>query len=985
MMNATLPRRNGADVWHWMKTKLIVKQMRRSAVLIVGVVCAWMAGLYRSRFLAMPQIAAMCLLVMSVGGCHREAEIPAAQSNQVETAASNPIPVVAGSQFAEARAKLTTQLEHRPDWLQGRRQLAALLNARGFRSEANGHLRQMMKSAPLDLRELSGLIYPLRPYVSFASKPNVNDANQVQSYGPLSVSMALRFRGDNQEALTCLLQARSLEIDRDEALAFRGWLFAILQLDQELTNWAVKEDDRSRRNHCTYWMAIGRLARLHTHPISLDCFVEALRLEPNCGEALEAIIEDLQRQIAIQPDAQSQVWLDRFHQRQLAIAEINAMVNAWAQSPESDPTLIMQLADRIESVGRPLEAVTWQQMHNLRVAPELDTSTAIQAVKSNILSVFPSGCDEAEIVCGYPKLNVAAVDDFLSGIKQRDPLWAAEPQPDLSQHQALPIVCQQPVFTNVAKRCGLSFRYRNAKLPVFKEFRLYEPLGPGMACLDFDLDGAIDLYLAQADCDPDQAVLTSEGQQGNALFRQVDGRFQNVATLAQVDDLGYALGVTAGDWNQDGFADIAVANIGVNRLFINQGDGTYQPAKLNGRWLDGQMSACIAIADVTGDHLPDLVEINYVDDPRVFNPIERTTAGKPRVLPAPKQFQPAISRVFVSRGDGSAEGTPLGQSLSQHASTGLGLLVCDLDQQPGNEVFVANDQNTNHLWARQGESWIDRGLISGVGNGPNGRPLASMGIAAADFDGNGLLDLHVTNYVDEWSNLYLQSQPLAFVDRSSSMQLDVPTIPMVGFGTQVIDYDNNTTPDLLIGNGHVEDFESAGVAFQMPTQLLTFDRQRFQQATVAGDDEYWTGHHLTRAVVRCDWNRDGLCDAITTDVLADPALLENRTSTAHHWLQLQLIGVQSERDAIGAKVTVTTEQGSWQHWVQAGDGYMSKNESKLFIGLGSATQIQQATVHWPSGAVQSQKDLPINADIVIVEGDHQLWVNLKRDVQRPVP
>jgi hypothetical protein len=171
-------------------------------------------------------------------------------------------------------------------------------------------------------------------------------------------------------------------------------------------------------------------------------------------------------------------------------------------------------------------------------------------------------------------------------------------------------------------------------------------------------------------------------------------------------------------------------------------------------------------------------------------------------------------------------------SATQSAATGLGLLVTDLDASLGNEIFVANDLMANHLWQRKVDgaepAFQDDAVLRGVAYGAGGMPMACMGIAAADFDENGRIDLHITNFADQWSNQYMQNQEGIFVDLALPLGLDRDSLKMLGFGTQAIDYDNNSTVDLVVGNGHVEDFTAKGTAFEMPTQVFAWQAGRFQ-------------------------------------------------------------------------------------------------------------------------------------------------------------
>ena len=247
--------------------------------------------------------------------------------------------------------------------------------------------------------------------------------------------------------------------------------------------------------------------------------------------------------------------------------------------------------------------------------------------------------------------------------------------------------------------------------------------------------------------------------------------------------------------------------------------------------------------------------------------------------------------------------------------------------------------------------------------------MGCMGIAAADFDGNGRTDLHVTNFENEWSNQYMQDEEGFFEDLVVSMGLDESSYAMVGFGTQAIDYDNNRSIDLVVGNGHIDDHTREGRGFEMPTMMLTRDGPGFRQQIVRGDSEYWDAGHLSRALATCDWNRDGRTDIVVTDLMQPFVLLENQTPTDHHWIELQLVGTTSERDSIGATATLRFGGSEAFGTANTGDGYMAKNEAVLHFGLGTINSVDRLEIRWPSGREQVLRNLPADKRWLVVEGE----------------
>lgn len=868
------------------------------------------------------------------------------------------------AQFAEALDGLRELVQTFPDRLEIRRGLANMLNARGFRYEANENLRFLAARRSLSVRELAGLINPMKTWSDFPEKPDVDDQALFDREGVLNTIAALRANGDYRDALTILQRSRLLKQKDPVALAAEGWLLSLNQDRETLQQWAISVPDQCKDTPA-YWLAMGDLLAQDNTPLAKECYLSALAREPSCGAALDGLVVCYSKA----PDSQT---LDRLKKRQELFSESKALARELSTRRRSDLSLAAEMGRVLNEMGRLVESLAWQEAVIESVSPQAPQLTILREHKAKVLNRYPSGVNEAEVLCGLKQPDTAKLRSDLAAWRTRSQPGSRSPAHPAPKISATP--SSQPKLINRADRLGLSFRYLNSDVVIEKHFRLFEPLGGGIACLDFDLDGYVDLYAGQAHSKPPRRTGTSSNQ----LFRNLDSQFERVTNASATTEFGYTHGVTAGDLNQDGWPDLVVSNVGENHVFLNQGDGTFAKKEMSstGEWSDGKVSLSVAIADVNGDSLPDIFETVYVDDPRVFDPIRYNQDGTPIQLPGPKQFAAGKDRLFVCKKDGSFQKVSLGEN-SATASTGMGLIVTDLDNDRRNEIFVANDQNANQLWTQSESgdfpSWIETAPTSGCAYGAGGKAFACMGISAADFDSNGSIDLHVTNFVGESSNLYLQQSPSQFSDQAVRYQLDSSTSPMVAFGTQTLDYDNNTSPDLIIANGHIEDFRAKGKAFRMPTQLLAFDGRQFLQHSDAGDPSYWNKDRLGRAVAKLDWNRDGLVDVAITHLFDPLALLENQTETSGGFVQLQLIGSASERDCIGARVTLLSGDRSFVQVVQAGDGYLCKNEHVLFFGLGDADSVDSVTIAWPSGLDQTFNEVPINSRTMIIEGQANHW------------
>ncbi|MGI9473364.1 MAG: FG-GAP-like repeat-containing protein [Rubripirellula sp.] len=869
------------------------------------------------------------------------------------------------ARWAEAIQRLQRVVHDDPEFDNARHSLAGILNLRGFRFDANQQVRELCRRGGASPEELRGLIWPSRTYVTFAEKPDVESADKLQSIGVLSAARALYGQGDLRDALRVLRESELVRRKDPCAYALYGQVMIESQGFEDFPAWYEGAPDECQA-YPSYWMAMGGWAlHLGENDLAVRMFGEAVLREPGDAAGLNRLTQAL--------DAVGEIKVaDSLRQRSEQINQITQIAKVVLASPDVGPQSISELSNRLAVAGRPLEALAWHRIALQRAGgdPNAMQSLAVQQARvvkaeqqnaEHLQSVLLQGLDLAQYPLDESRL-ARAVDS--------NPSLARSSQP---RREEAEIIALQPRFTNVASQAKLEFQYANAPVPVEREFRIFQAYGGGVACLDFDLDGCIDFYFGQASGEPPD----EEGTRPNQLARNLGRQFVNVTAESETDDRSYTCGVTSGDWNQDGWPDLLIGNMQRNRLLINQGDGTFRLQSGDGEWQQARYTTGVAIADVDGDNLPDIVEVNYLEDQRMFDPIERKPDGTPVRLPGPLHFTSAGDRLFRSQGDGTMQGSPLGDPSDDRRATGLGLLITNIDDRPGNELFVANDLMANRLWSRDGagtqSSWKDVAVIRGVAYGANGMPLACMGIAAADFDENGRLDLHITNFEDQWSNQYMQREDGGFTDLTLPLGLDRDSLKMLGFGTQALDYDLNSTVDLVVGNGHVEDYRSRGSQFEMPTQVFAWEQRGFRLMEVAGDPSYWSQGHLSRAMAKCDWNRDGRVDLIVTDLRQPVALLENRTRTSNHWLQLELAGTNAERDAIGSVVEIHIGDRVFRQSVQTGDGYMSKNQFVLTFGLGAYESVDELVIRWPDGDEARLEELAADRCWLIVQGQAEAF------------
>ena len=423
----------------------------------------------------------------------------------------------------------------------------------------------------------------------------------------------------------------------------------------------------------------------------------------------------------------------------------------------------------------------------------------------------------------------------------------------------------------------------------------------------------------------------------------------------------YATGVAIGDINQDGWPDAFVGALGENEIWINQGDGTFCEHR-GPPGNEPRYTTAVAVADLDGDAIADLIEGNYTETTELFD--RRKSVHAP-----PSRFQPAGDRWYHQTPTGALVAEPL-ESPETPASYALGIVVGNFDRDPGNEILIGNDGRPNRWWVRTVDpgpgadgkgsaAWNDIAAAIGIGVDYAGAATASMGIATADFDGNARMDFLITNFWDQSSSLFLQQPGGRFVDRSGRWNVRDATTMLLGFGCQSLDIDLDGWPDTAAVNGHVVNAASQGYPFRMPPTLFRNRRIEFE-AVGPRAGGYWQRPTLGRTMARLDWNRDGRPDLVINHLDAPAALLENQTDTKFHWIGIDLVGQRCERDAIGAKVVVTSPDRVRVGWRAAGDGYMATNAPTLHFGIGSETEVEVMVV-WPDGTQSPTRVLSADA------------------------
>ncbi|MFK8113012.1 MAG: FG-GAP-like repeat-containing protein [Rubripirellula sp.] len=859
-----------------------------------------------------------------------------------------------GKSWQQAEVRYEEILKRIPQAGMAHRRLAYLFNRQGRRQEASEHVRELCRAGDVTQTELHTLVNETDAVFDEGN----DQADSLESYvpiGPAAEARVLFSANDFKAALELLKKPMELRQLDAAGSAFFGRLAMEVQDEESMARWfdQLAVDQQEFTDH---WVAIGTwLLNEGDVKGATRSFAEAVMRNPTdwiTFTRLETCM-GLSGQTKLQEAYQNRATLLR-----KSVLASNRIAGE-ASPKQAD---IEELATVLDALSRPVEAVMWRAIGLSYSGGGKAQMAALNAQLKELTQRDSKSADLAFLLAGLP------VDAYPLPSSEQIKISPVAPIANRQIAKAL-----SPSLVDVASSVGVVFQYHNAITPKLRDLQLYEQFGGGAVAFDFDCDGFVDLYFNQGGADPKEKV---RGQ-SNALFRNLGERYMSIdpATVG-VDDQGYGQGVTAGDWNQDGFVDLVVANFGVNTLLINNGDGTFRKQEFNDKsWQADRWTASIALADVTSDGLPDIVEVNYVNDAAVHEVSPRGENGRFVRFKGPESYQAGGDRIFTNEGDGTWRGVELGGD--SEASHGLGIVITDLDGVPGNEMFVANDTDPNQLWflqkdsKRQAPVFVDLAGLRGCAFSGRGGSGASMGIATGDFDRSGTIDLHVTNFFNESVHLYSQEPSHAFRDQAIKFDLYQPSMQVLGFGTQAFDYDNNGSLDIAVLNGHIDDLEFKGSPHKMAPQLFKGLAGQFELADNNDLGGYWLKPSIGRGLLRLDWNRDGRIDLVATHHDVPVALLQNRTETKHHWLQLQLVGTSSERDAIGARVSVRT--GGTQVLVEvvtAGDGYSCKNESVLAFGLGKDSQVESVEVQWPRGDRQVFTVAEVDRRYLLVEGSN---------------
>ncbi len=517
-------------------------------------------------------------------------------------------------------------------------------------------------------------------------------------------------------------------------------------------------------------------------------------------------------------------------------------------------------------------------------------------------------------------------------------------------------------FRNVARAAGIDFVLDNY---MTEEKHMIETMPGGVATLDYNNDGLLDIYFTNGSVTP--SMRKESPRFWNRLYRN-DGKwkFTDVTEEAGVQGEGYSMGVAVADYDNDGDVDIFVAGVFHNLLFRNEGNGRFTEVAAQSGIKSNLWSVAAGWFDFDNDSYLDLFVVNYVEWTLNWKRFCGDPTGKIRVYCHPKYFEGLPNQLYRNRGDGTFEDVSEQSGIGKHVSRGMSVSFEDYDRNGFLDAFVTNDKNPNFLFHNNGDGTFEEvALLAGVALREHGRPVSSMGGEFKDYDNDGLPDLWVTALDWETFPLFKNQGGGMFEDATYVSGAAKATIKRSAWSLGMFDFNNDGWKDLFTANAHanhrIELWESTDYR-QANTILANQKDGTFEDVSdLIGED--WKVPRAHRGSACGDFDHDGRMDIVVTSIADETELWENISPESNHWIVFRLQGTRSNRDGIGATIRLLDQYNMMTTAV----GYASSSYTGVHFGLGKVNRLDRVEIRWPSGVVQVLQDLAVDRTVQVVE------------------
>ncbi|MFO0939884.1 MAG: FG-GAP-like repeat-containing protein [Pirellulales bacterium] len=844
-----------------------------------------------------------------------------------------------------------------------RERLTFTLGACGGRWQCVPHLMELLKQKQWSVESLAILADVERPIEQLDLVQFCEQAQPADPYVQLAIAVHMVIDGKLDLARTKLEAITKSHPDLLLASEHLGETLLGLNDYPALKLWNDSLPKQAELSP-TVWYVRGQMAKAAGNlELAAGCLAKTLEITPEHRQACYQLGQVLAK--LSDPIAESVI---RRAELQL---EMSQQLDKILSSQGADVQAMKLVTEGCQSLGRHWEAWAWSQTAiKLHTSPAWANAVLTEASAKIINSPLRTIRDQTPAV-------VFKLQKWSSYASEEDVRKLQFQSNGSSNVVAKQLRQGQFRFEQVTKS-GIDFSYFNGADPATDGVRMFEQTGGGVGVIDYDCDGWPDIYFTQgAKWITGEQQPTPSAEYVDKLFRNKSGEvFEDVAAKAGIDEQGFGQGLAVGDLNNDGFEDLLVGLIGQNRLFINNGDGTFSE---NTDALSGQRNSwttSLAIADLNHDGLSDIYRVCYVQGKDVYTLICNGKGCSPKV------FDGSPNQCWLNDGQGGYTLVERADGESQ-LSKGLGVLIFRIESEEFPSLFIANDQVRNFLLvvralSAQSIELVDEALVRGLALSLDGLAFACMGVAADDVDNNGTIDLLVTNFADEPNTLYLQDSTGLFSDSTAGSGMQSASYPYVGWGTQLIDVDRDSWVDAVVVNGPVDDYTDQGKGYAMAPQA--FRNQgggRFELLPPSTAGDFFALQFLGRGMAKLDWNRDGLFEFAVSTMNSPAQLVKNVSVDAGNYSTFRLVGTQSARIPIGATISVRSADKVWKKQLTAGDGYQCSNEHSIQFGLGAVDNIEQVSVQWPSGIVNTYNNIPINSVTTLVEGSEQPTVMVR--------